>query len=63
MNWYGITDVGDVLEGPNMKTYKVTNRHVVRNEQKGHQPHTLSFRMNVDPNNLAKNVDRCLTMS
>jgi len=24
VNWYGITDVGDLLEGPNMKTYAVT---------------------------------------
>jgi len=24
INWYGITDVGDLLEGPNMKTYAVT---------------------------------------
>ena len=33
INWYGITDVGDLLEGPNMKTYAVAwmgsmkNRH------------------------------------
>jgi acetyl esterase/lipase len=24
INWYGITDVGDLLDGPNMKTYAVT---------------------------------------
>jgi acetyl esterase/lipase len=24
INWYGITDVGDLLHGPNMKTYAVT---------------------------------------
>src|SRR4249920_3847941 len=24
VNWYGITDVGDLLDGPNMKTYAVT---------------------------------------
>ncbi len=35
INWYGITDVGDLLEGPNMKTYAVawmaslTNREEV----------------------------------
>lgn len=23
VNWYGITDVGDLLDGPNMKTYAV----------------------------------------
>lgn len=35
VNWYGITDVEDLLEGPNMKTYAVTwlgsmeNRHEI----------------------------------
>ena len=24
VNWYGITDIGDLLDGPNMKTYAVT---------------------------------------
>jgi acetyl esterase/lipase len=35
VNWYGITDVGDLLDGPNMKTYAVawmgsmTDRHEI----------------------------------
>ncbi len=37
--------------------YLVTNRHVVRDEQKGHRPDILRLRMHVDPNDLAKNVD------
>lgn len=37
--------------------YLITNRHVLRDEQKGHRPDTLRLRMHADPNDLAKNVD------
>jgi acetyl esterase/lipase len=33
INWYGITDVGDLLEGPNMKTYAVTWLSSLANRQ------------------------------
>ena len=33
INWYGITDVGDLLEGPNMKTYAVTWLSSLTNRQ------------------------------
>jgi len=33
INWYGITDVGDLLDGPNMKTYAVTWLSSLSNRQ------------------------------
>jgi acetyl esterase/lipase len=49
INWYGITDVNDLLDGPNQKTYTVAKRVSPLQYVRSGQPPVLTIHGDADP--------------